>query len=56
MKKILTSTVLILIGIIAAVILIMGAVVDLVTGILSMIFWSILILIGYFYVKKKVKD
>lgn len=56
MKKILTVTVLIIAGIIAGIALIFGAVIDLVEGVLSMIFWSILILIGYFYVKKKVKD
>lgn len=56
MKKILTVTLLILAGIIAAIALIFGAVIDLVEGILSMIFWSIIILIGYFYVKRKIKD
>lgn len=56
MKKILTVTILILAGIIAAIALILGAVIDLVEGVLSMIFWAIIILFGYFFVKKKIKD
>lgn len=55
MKKILTVTLLIIAGIIGGIFLIAGAVLELVEGILSMIFWTIVILVGYFFVKSKVK-
>jgi hypothetical protein len=56
MKKILTLAILILAGIVAAIALVLGAVIELVEGVLSMIFWFIIILFGYFFVKKKIKD
>lgn len=56
MKKIVTVTLLILAGIVAAIALVLGAVIDLIEGILSMIFWAVIILVGYFFVKQKLKD
>ena len=53
MKKFISVAVLILAGIIAVIALIFGAVIDLVEGIISIVFWSAVILGGYFFIKSK---
>ena len=56
MKKIVAIMFLVAIGIAGGVLLIAGAVLELIEGILSIIFWTIVILIGYFFIKDKIKD
>lgn len=53
MNKVLTVTLLIILGLIAAGGLVIGAMLELLEAIIGFVFWSVIILIGYFFIKSK---
>ncbi len=54
MKKFIGITVLIIVGLVAAIGLVAGAILELVQAVIGFVVWSVIILAGYFFVKSKV--
>ena len=53
MKKGLTIFILILVGIVAAAGLALGAILEIAEAIIGFVVWAVIILVGYFFVKSK---
>lgn len=54
MKKFFTIIILIIVGIVAAVGLVLGAILELLEAVIGFVVWSVIILAGYFFIKTKV--
>lgn len=54
MKKGITITILIIVGIIAATGLAMSAILEVAQAIIGFVVWAVIILVGYFFIKSKV--
>lgn len=53
MKKVGTIALLITIGLLVAAGLVVGAMIELVEAAIGFVFWTIVILVGYFFIKSK---
>lgn len=54
MKKGLIITILVLGGLVVAGGLVVGAILELVQAVIGFVIWSVIILVGYFFIKSKV--